>query len=139
MRWEFDQADAQVHLHATAVERPARIVFDWDAAGDGFKTVTFDLKAGADDSATRVSVTESSFSEDEDGGALAVQQAAGWSEFLCYLKARLQFDIELRAGRTRPERLSPDPGRDPLPVVRKNGRAVLARVESDCRHAGTGT
>ena len=30
-----------------------------------------------------------------------MQQAAGWSEFLCYLKARLQFDIELRTGLTR--------------------------------------
>ena len=33
------------------------------------------------------------------GAATAVQQSAGWSEFLCYLKARVQFDVELRAGR----------------------------------------
>ena len=49
--WEFDHANAQVHLRVTAVEQPTRVVFDWDTAGTGYKTVEFDLVT--DDTAHR--------------------------------------------------------------------------------------
>ena len=81
------------------VRAPTSIVFDWDAAGDGFKTVRFSLEPLDDGRATLVEVTEADFPVDAPGAAMAVQQSAGWSEFLCYLKARIQFDVELRIGR----------------------------------------
>jgi hypothetical protein len=34
-----------------------------------------------------------------EDAATAIQQTAGWAEFLAYLKARVQFDVELRDGR----------------------------------------
>ena len=97
--WEFDDADAKVELRVGSLSAPTRIVFDWDAAGVGFKTVTFSLEPVDDGRATRVEVTEAGFPVDAQGAATAVEQTAGWSEFLCYLKARIQFDVELRTGR----------------------------------------
>ena len=97
--WEFDHADAKVELRVGTVTAPTGIVFDWNAAGDGFKTVTFSLEPLDDGRATSVEVTEAGFPVDGPGAAKVVQQSAGWSEFLCYLKARLQFDVELRTGR----------------------------------------
>ena len=97
--WQFDHADAEVELRIGMLRAPTSIVFDWNAAGDGFKTVTFSLEPLDDGRATRVEVTEAEFPVDVPGAATAVQQSAGWSEFLCYLKARVQFDVELRAGR----------------------------------------
>jgi uncharacterized protein YndB with AHSA1/START domain len=98
--WAFDHADAEVTIRATSLDRPERIVFRWDAAGVGFKTVTFTLEKLDDGRATKISVTETPFPLDSIGVTRAVQQTRGWSEFLCYLKARVQFDIELRTGRT---------------------------------------
>ena len=97
--WEFDHADAKVQLRVGIVRAPSSIVFDWNAAGDGFKTVTFSLESLDDGRATRVEVTEAEFPVNAPGAAKAVQQSAGWSEFLCFLKARIQFDVELRTGR----------------------------------------
>ena len=77
---------------------PISIRLPLEPAGDGFKTVTFSLEPLDDGRATRVEVTEAEFPVDAPGAATAVQQSAGWSEFLCYLKARVQFDVDLRAG-----------------------------------------
>ena len=51
------------------------------------------------EAATRVEVTESGYEVTVDGAAMAVQQTNSWAEFLNFLKARLQFGVELRAGR----------------------------------------
>ncbi len=97
--WEFDHANAKVQLRVGIVSAPTSVVFDWNAAGDGFKTVTISLESLDDGRATRVEVTEADFPVNAPGAAKAVQQSAGWSEFLCFLKARIQFDVELRNGR----------------------------------------
>ena len=109
VRWEFDHADAVVDIRMVSLRRPEEIVFEWNAAGAGFKSVTFALESLGDD-ATRVSVAEVAFPLDEEGAELVGRQAAGWSEFLCYLKAYLQYDVELRVGRDR--RPDPDPEED---------------------------
>ena len=97
--WEFDHADVKVELKVGIVSAPTSIVFDWNAAGSGFKTVTFSLESLDDGRRNRVEVTEAEYSIDARGAASAVQQSAGWSEFLCFLEARIQFDVELREGR----------------------------------------
>lgn len=97
VQWAFDHADAVVDIHVTEVSRPCCVRFTWNAAQVGFKPVTFTLSPRG--TATRVEVTEGGHPLSAAGAAKAVQQTGGWAEFLNYLKARLQFDIELRAGR----------------------------------------
>lgn len=95
--WEFRHAQAVVDLNVTEVTRPSAIAFEWDAAKAGIKPVRFQLSRSTD--ATRVAVTESGFAVTSEGAAKAVQQTAGWAEFLAFLKAHVQFGIELRTGR----------------------------------------
>jgi uncharacterized protein YndB with AHSA1/START domain len=62
-----------------------RIRFHWDASG--VRTLV-DLEMLADDAtSTVVKVTESAWPNDDDGVARALEQTAGWTDFLCSLKA----------------------------------------------------
>ena len=97
--WQFDHAGAKVDLRVLELERPTRIVFEWNAAQAGFKRVEFGLSQSR--GATRIEVVEKGYSLSADDVAKAIQQTNGWAEFLAFLKARLQFDIELRAGRQK--------------------------------------
>jgi hypothetical protein len=48
-----------------------------------------------------VRIIEEGWPLDHDGVARALGQTAGWTDFICCMKADLQYGINLRAGRSK--------------------------------------
>jgi hypothetical protein len=74
------------------------IRFGWSASGVP-TSVGIDVLPDGSES-TVVKITESEWPMDHDGVARAMEQTAGWTDFLCSLKAYVVHGVNLRAGRT---------------------------------------
>jgi uncharacterized protein YndB with AHSA1/START domain len=97
VHWEFADVGGALDVDVDDVRDDA-IVFHWPASGVRTK-VEIELIA-EDKASTLVKVTESGWPMDDDGVARALEQTAGWTDFLCSLKAYLLHGVNLRAGRT---------------------------------------
>jgi uncharacterized protein YndB with AHSA1/START domain len=97
VHWDFADVgralDVDVEL---ADERHIR--FGWSASGVP-TSVGIDVLPDGSES-TVVKITESEWPMDHDGVARAMEQTAGWTDFLCSLKAYVVHGVNLRAGRT---------------------------------------
>ena len=97
VEWQFGDVGAKLDVTVHEVNSPHRIVFEWAASGaPGTVEMTF-TEHGPD--RTQVDVTESGFALTAAGVRRALQQTAGWTDFLCCLKAYLQHGVNLREGR----------------------------------------
>ena len=94
--WEFADVGARVRVSVREVEPPSRIVFDWGASRVRTR-VTIQLRSDQPGS-TIVSINESRFPLQREGVFRALEQNAGWTYFLCCLKAWVQHGINLRRG-----------------------------------------
>lgn len=47
-----------------------------------------------------MTITETGWPMDDEGVARALEQTAGWVDFLCSMKAYLVYGVNLREGRT---------------------------------------
>jgi uncharacterized protein YndB with AHSA1/START domain len=92
--WEFADVGARVPVDVIEVEDCARIVFE---GGSPRTRTTIRLTAESPD-VTLVAINESRFPMDEPGVQRALGQTAGWTHFLCSLKAYVQYGINVRAG-----------------------------------------
>jgi uncharacterized protein YndB with AHSA1/START domain len=105
-RWEqgktvtlkYDEYDAQVDIEVLEIEINKKIVFQWDANGDG-NIVTISLKV-LDNSSTIIEVNEEGFKEnDEELISQLLDNKEGWVYMLTCLKGYLENDINnLRTG-----------------------------------------
>jgi uncharacterized protein YndB with AHSA1/START domain len=96
VEWEFADVGAKVASNVIEVEPNRKIVYD--SSGSGSKSrVTFALKPD-ESGATVVAINETGWPMDPEGVNRALGQAAGWTYFLCCLKAWLQHGINLRLG-----------------------------------------
>jgi uncharacterized protein YndB with AHSA1/START domain len=85
------------------VEKDRRIVYESTVTGPRTRvTVTL---TSVDAGTTSVAINEAGWPLDREGVRRALGQTAGWTYFLCCLKAYLQHGINLRLGLTR--RLTP--------------------------------
>jgi hypothetical protein len=97
VHWKFADAGGALDVDVIEVDDD-RIRFQWQASG--VRTLV-DLEVLPDDAtSTVVRVTESAWPNDDDGVAMALEQTAGWTDFLCSLKACVLHGINLREGRT---------------------------------------
>ena len=97
VHWEFADVGGALDVDVIEVDDD-RIRLQWQASG--VRTLV-DLEVLPDDStSTVVKVTESAWPNDDDGVARALEQTAGWTDFLCSLKAYVLHGINLREGRT---------------------------------------
>lgn len=97
VEWSFAEAPKPFPVHVREVEANARIVFEWPAAG-GYETcVTMEFVA-LDSDNTMVKISEQGWRDDAEGVKGSYGNAGGWMHMLCCLKARLEYDISLRAG-----------------------------------------
>jgi uncharacterized protein YndB with AHSA1/START domain len=92
--WEFADVGAEVPVSVVEVVPDRTIVLE----GGSPKTRTTIRLAPEDFAATLVTITESPFSMDEGGVKRALGQTAGWTHFLCSLKAYVQYGVNVRAG-----------------------------------------
>ncbi len=96
--WEFSDVGYKVPIDVIAVEVNRKIVFEHTSTNDKTR-VTIGLKS-VDSNTTLVAINEAGWPMEEDGVKRALGQTAGWTFFLCCLKAYLQFGINLRLGLT---------------------------------------
>jgi uncharacterized protein YndB with AHSA1/START domain len=94
VEWTFADAGACLAVTVKETDRPHRIVFTWSASGAPTEVrMTFD---GSGSDRTTVEVTDADFPLTPEGVGRALETAAGWTDFLCCLKADLEFGIRLR-------------------------------------------
>jgi uncharacterized protein YndB with AHSA1/START domain len=99
VEWIFADVGGRLAVDVKEVEEDRKITFDWTASGTAAR-VTITLEA-RDASTTFVSITEAGWPMDREGVERALQQTAGWTDFLCCMKAYLQHGINLRLGRSK--------------------------------------
>jgi uncharacterized protein YndB with AHSA1/START domain len=97
VHWEFADVGGALDVDVDEVDDD-HIRFRWDASGVA-TLVDVELLAH-DPVSTVVRITESEWPMDADGVARALEQTAGWTDFLCSLKAYLLHGVNLREGRT---------------------------------------
>lgn len=96
VEWEFADVGAKVLVDVIEIEENRRIVYEFAATGPKTR-VTIELKPD-DPGATLVAINEAGWSMGPEGVSRAMGQTAGWTYFLCCLKAYLQYGINLRIG-----------------------------------------
>jgi uncharacterized protein YndB with AHSA1/START domain len=99
VEWVFADVGGRLSIDVKQIDNDSRIVFEWTASGTK-ALVTIALKSGGPN-ATVVTITEDGWPMDRDGVTRALGQTAGWTDFLCCMKADLQHGINLRLGRTK--------------------------------------
>ncbi len=92
--WRFGDVEVDVCVEEVIPNR--RIVCNWPASGDvGYRTrFVFDFEAL--NGGTRISVNESGWRRDQAGIDSAFDQCSGWTHFFASLKARLEYDVDLK-------------------------------------------
>jgi uncharacterized protein YndB with AHSA1/START domain len=98
VEWEFADVGAKLLVDVKEIEENHKVVFDWSASGVNAR-VTIILAAR--DSSTLVTINETGWPMDREGVSRALGQTAGWTDFLCCMKAYLQHGINLRLGRSK--------------------------------------
>jgi uncharacterized protein YndB with AHSA1/START domain len=96
VEWEFSDVGVKVPIDVIEVAEGRRIVYEGNHTGTKSR-VTMELET-VDSETTAVSIHEAGWPMDPDGVKRALGQTAGWTYFLCCLKAYLQHDINLRLG-----------------------------------------
>jgi uncharacterized protein YndB with AHSA1/START domain len=99
IEWVFDDVGAKLSVDVKEIDENRRIVFDWAASGVKAR-VTIRLESRGND-ATLVTINEAGWPMDSVGVKRALGQTAGWTDFLCCMKASLQHGINLRLGRSK--------------------------------------
>jgi uncharacterized protein YndB with AHSA1/START domain len=95
--WAFDDVGGSVDVTVTKVRRPEQLSFEWPVTGRPTQ-VEMTFQAVAPDK-TIVEIAEADFPLTEEGVDLALEQTAGWTDFLCCMKGYLQHGVNLRQGR----------------------------------------
>lgn len=99
VQWTFADVGRSLSVDVREVDPERRIVFDWTASGvEARVSMRFE---GADGDTTRISIREAGWPMDGEGVQRALQQTRGWVDFLCCMKAYLQYGVNLRLGRTQ--------------------------------------
>jgi uncharacterized protein YndB with AHSA1/START domain len=97
VQWEWDDAGVRFDIAVKKVVPHSLVQFSWVATG-GPSLVTIRLEEGVHQ-ATTITITEEGWAADESAPAKVVQQAIGWTDFFCSLKAYLLFHVNLRSGK----------------------------------------
>lgn len=100
--WVFADVGGKLSVNVKKIETDKRILFEWSASGTR-ALVTITLKPRGPN-ATLVTITEDGWPLDQEGVKRALGQTAGWTDFICCMKADLQHRINLRAGRAKEDR-----------------------------------
>ena len=99
VEWEFADVGARIAVDVIEVEPARKVVYE--SAGCGTRTRVTITLAADEPGTTSVAIHEAGWPMDADGVQRALGQAAGWSYFLCCLKAWLTHGINLRLGLDR--------------------------------------
>jgi uncharacterized protein YndB with AHSA1/START domain len=97
--WNFADVGGKISVSVKEIRQDRHIAFEWSASGQPAR-VDIDLQP-YDGNSTLVTIIESDWPMDQQGVERALRQTQGWTDFLCCMKAYLQFGVHLREGRTK--------------------------------------
>lgn len=96
LTWTWEDLNAEIQIKVGKVEKDKVISFEWNGSGvNCVVVITLEVKG---ENQTLVKVTESEWPADYKGANQCMGQVEGWTNFLCCLKAHLEYGINLRVG-----------------------------------------
>ena len=96
LTWTWEDFDAVHVVKVQNIEKDKLISFKWEGSGvECLVVITLEPKG---ENKTLVKITESDWSADFKGAARCMGQVEGWTNFLCCLKAYLEYGVNLRVG-----------------------------------------
>lgn len=99
VRWQFADVGAEIPVDIVEVLPDRKIVYEW--TGTGRRTRVSISLTPVDAQTTAVAIHEGCWPMDRDGVSRAQEQTAGWTYFLCCLKAYVHHGVNLREGLVR--------------------------------------
>lgn len=94
--WKFPEFDDEVPVSVSNVEKDKYVAFYWD--NEGVETLCEINLSAVDTGETIVEITEKEMDNTEAGIKWLKGNTEGWANFLCCLKAYLEYGINLRKG-----------------------------------------
>ena len=94
--WTWPDFDGEIQIKVGKIEKDRVVSFEWGGSGNNC-VVVVSLEAKSENK-TLVIVTESDWPADYKGAKQCMGQVEGWTNFLCCLKAYLEYGINLRVG-----------------------------------------
>ena len=96
LTWSWEDYDAVHEVKVQNVEKDKLVSFKWEGSGvECLVVITLEQKG---ENRTLVKITESDWPADFQGAARCMGQVEGWTNFLCCLKAYLEYGVNLRVG-----------------------------------------
>ncbi len=96
LTWSWEEYDVSHEVKVQNVEKDKFISFTWEGSGvECLVVITFEPKG---ENKTLIKITESDWPADFEGAKKCMGQVEGWTNFLCCLKAYLEYGINLRVG-----------------------------------------
>jgi uncharacterized protein YndB with AHSA1/START domain len=96
LTWTWPDFDGEIQIKVGKIEKDKIVSFEWGGSGNNC-VVVISLEAKGENK-TLVIVTESDWPADYKGAKQCMGQVEGWTNFLCCLKAYLEYGINLRVG-----------------------------------------
>jgi len=94
--WTWEDFDAELQIKVGKIEKDKTVSFEWNGSGvECVVVITLEPKS---ENQTLVKITESEWPADYKGANQCMRQIEGWTNFLCCLKAYLEYGINLRVG-----------------------------------------
>ena len=96
LTWSWKDYDVSHEVKVQNVEKDKLISFKWEGSGvECLVVITLEPKS---ENQTLIKITESDWPADFRGANRCMGQVEGWTNFLCCLKAYLEYDVNLRIG-----------------------------------------
>jgi uncharacterized protein YndB with AHSA1/START domain len=105
VKWTFPEMDMSFPVKVREVIKDKYISFNWGDTNGNETLVEITLKPLRDDNATQVKISEKERPNDEEGIKWFKGNTEGWANFLCCLKAYLEYGINLRKGAFEKEQM----------------------------------
>lgn len=96
LTWTWPDFDGEIQIKVGKIEKDKIVSFEWGGSGNNC-VVVISLEAKSENKSL-VIVTESDWPADYKGAKQCMGQVEGWTNFLCCLKAYLEYGINLRVG-----------------------------------------
>ena len=96
LTWTWEDFNVSHEVKVQDVEKDKLVSFKWEGSGvECLVVITLEPKG---ENKTLVKITESDWLADFQGAVRCMGQVEGWTNFLCCLKAYLEYDVNLRVG-----------------------------------------
>ena len=94
--WTWEDFEGEHEIKIGKIEKDKTVSFEWNGSGvNCVVVITLEPKG---ENKTLVKITEADWPADYKGANRCMGQVEGWTNFLCCLKAYLEYGIDLRVG-----------------------------------------